>query len=38
MMAYKIQLTRNKIENIDAKFWDDGKSNSILRVSDVQEG
>lgn len=32
MMNHKIQITRNKIANLDPKFWDDAKSNSILKA------
>ncbi len=31
-MNHRIQLTRNKIANLDPKFWDDGQSNSILKA------
>lgn len=35
-MNHKIQITRNKIANLDPKFWDDAQSNSILKADDAQ--
>jgi hypothetical protein len=32
MLNHKIQITRNKIANLDPKFWDDAQSNSILKA------
>lgn len=36
MMNHKIQITRNRIQNLDPKFWDDAQSNSILKADDAQ--
>lgn len=35
MMNHKIQITKNKIANLDPKFWDDAQSNSILKADDA---
>ena len=35
LMNHKIQISRNKIANLDPKFWDDAQSNSILKADDA---
>ena len=30
-MHYKIQMNKKKIAELDPKFWDDAKSNSIIQ-------
>lgn len=35
MMNHKIQITKNKIANLDPRFWDDAQSNSILKADDA---
>lgn len=35
-MHYKIQLNKKRIEEQDPKFWDDARSNSIIRAEDAE--
>lgn len=36
MAHYRIQMNKKKIADLDPKFWDDAKSNSIIKGEDAQ--